>query len=285
MQSGCIQEGLWQPSRFVSHRFRGFGPCDNHKDGLQSALQASISHLECDIRQAACGTLVVFHDEYAQTAQGEKKALSAYPYQDYDKLGGNFTDIARLDTCLQILKTYAQPKTRLWLDIKEYGYQGNIVKMVEHYQVGAHVFYISWLADVLYALAPQTNQPLVFSHWHGKINQDTHNTHHVFTSSTGEIPNQFGKNQSTGTRTGWQVSQMLTGEMRTILARSKGGICLPANHITQQMLSYYHAHNIWVSGFGYSQSSHICAHAKQFNLDYYLVDKATLFAPSLQAPR
>ena len=49
----------------ISHRFRGFAKRENTLEGLKAALDFGVVNLEFDVRVAACGTPMIYHDEYA----------------------------------------------------------------------------------------------------------------------------------------------------------------------------------------------------------------------------
>ena len=62
-------------ANLISHRFRGFSKYENTLDGLQAALDFGVINLEFDVRVAACGTPMVYHDEYAYDSGKTKRHL------------------------------------------------------------------------------------------------------------------------------------------------------------------------------------------------------------------
>lgn len=261
----------------ISHRFRGFSEFENTLEGLRAALDFGVQNLEFDVRVAKCGTLMIYHDEYAQDGSGQNRKLCEHKASEYADIGGAFSRMPTFDALLEIVKAHKNTTARLLIDIKDYGFEGEIHALVMMHRLAGRVVYVSWLPDVLYRLHEMApNIPLCLSHWCMPANADIKASHHVHVSKDGHIT-RGTRNYIIGERSGWAVLKSLAGDMLSILRASGGGVCVPQNMITRDLTSYYHAHKMFVTTFSYTDWDAINAHKNRFNIDLYFIDNKQVF--------
>lgn len=264
--------------QFISHRFYGFGQIENSLDGLQSALDFGILHLECDIRITACGTAVVFHDEYAQSADKALHRLADIPFSHFSSLGGDFKNISCCEAFFETLTSHSNQNARLWLDIKDAGFEADLHAQVCAHTLDERITYISWLPEVLYALrlmAPHI--PLYFSHWPKPPAHATARLHKVFQATNHQIPPPNNPQRIQGNRIGWHVPSPLQGEFLDLLQVSQGGIFVPQSMLDATFVKAYRDCHIHIGTFAYMETETLLADDQKYKLDYYMIDDKAIF--------
>lgn len=261
----------------ISHRFRGFSKHENTLDGLRAALDFSVLNLEFDIRIAACGTPMIYHDEFAPDADGVMRNLCDYKASSFLKLGGTFARISSFEQLLELVKAHPNKEARLLIDIKDAGFETEIHSLLSLYRLQHRTVYVSWLPEVLYKLqdfAPDI--PKCLSHWSKPVNATIRAVHKVFQSGDGNIrPTDPG--YIMGIRSGWEVTSGLKGQMLEMLKRSGGGVCVPQDMVTKDLCDYYHKHSLFVSTFSYLNVPAIKSHQTAMGIDMYFIDNKTVF--------
>lgn len=261
----------------ISHRFRGFAKHENTLAGLKSALDFGVLNLEFDVRVAACGTPMIYHDEYALDGSGQRLYLCDYKASSYKKLGGRFAHIPSLEELLTSTVNHKNTKAKLLIDIKDYGFEEEIHALVMGHRMQTRTIYVSWLPDVLYRLhemAPTI--PKCFSHWCQGVTAKIAAKHKAHRSQDGHIAHTE-KTYIHGIRTGWAVAKPIIGDMLEVLQQSNGGICAPENMLTRELRDYYKSKNLFVSTYAYTGWAAISAHQKQLDVDLYFIDNRQVF--------
>lgn len=261
----------------ISHRFRGFSKYENTLEGLNAALGFGVQNLEFDIRVAACGTPMIYHDEHAPDKFGNQLKLCDYKASQYEGLGGRFALMPSFDDLLALVRTHSNTTARLLIDVKDYGFEHEIHALVMSHMLEHRSVYVSWLPDVLYRmheLAPDI--PLCLSHWCGPIGPAVRKHHGVYVSKDGHIAHGTQR-YIHGVRSGWSVLEPIIGEMLNILQVSGGGICVPQAMLTREQSDYYHNHRLFVSTFSYTDWDAINAHKDSLNVGLYFIDNKTIF--------
>ena len=261
----------------ISHRFRGFSTHENTIAGLIAALDFGVQNLEFDIRVAACGTPMVYHDEYALDKDGNKQRLCDYKASSYANLGGAFTHMPTFDDLLYAVKAHSNNTARLLIDIKDFGFETAIHALVMVHRLIDRTIYVSWLPDVLFRMYGLTSStPLCLSHWCQNIDTAIAKRHNVYMSKDGIIKRTQAE-YIIGVRSGWSVTSPLQGEMLEVLRSSGGGICVPQSMLTRKLSDYYHSQNMFVSTFSYTDWDTINQHNNTFNIDMYFIDNKQVF--------
>lgn len=250
---------------------------ENTLDGLCYALDFGVAHVEFDVRLAACGTPMVYHDEFITNAHGARQYLSDHRASEFTTLGGRFAHIPSLDVLLRAASHHKNSTTKLLIDIKDFGLEAGIHALVKQYRLENRVIYVSWVPEVLYSLSEiAPNIPKCFSHWCQPTHALIRQFHTVYTSKTGIIPSSDVKS-IIGTRSGWEVLAPLQGEMLSILQAANGGICVPRDMITEELSRYYQDKGLFVSTFAYLHLKGLLADANKFNINLYFIDNKKIF--------
>jgi hypothetical protein len=265
-------------SNLISHRFRGFSAYENTLDGLEAAMDFGVVNLEFDVRVAACGTPMVYHDEFAFDASGTKRYLCQLKASSFANVGGDFGRMPTFEALLDLVAKHENTEAKLLLDIKDAGFEHEIHALLCMYRLQDRAIYVSWLPEVLYALdriAPDI--PKCLSHWCAPVNDMIRAHHKVFKSKDGQIPDSY-TGYIMGLRSGWEITKPINGEFLDILKKSKGGVCLPQDMVTKELCEYYQGHGLFVSTFSYVNKSHLLDHKTTFCIDMYFIDNKKLFA-------
>jgi hypothetical protein len=265
-------------SNLISYRFRGFSAYENTLDGLEAAMDFGVVNLEFDVRVAACGTPMVYHDEFAFDASGTKRYLCQLKASSFANVGGDFGRMPTFEALLDLVAKHENTEAKLLLDIKDAGFEHEIHALLCMYRLQDRAIYVSWLPEVLYALdriAPDI--PKCLSHWCAPVNDMIRAHHKVFKSKDGQIPDSY-TGYIMGLRSGWEITKPINGEFLDILKKSKGGVCLPQDMVTKELCEYYQGHGLFVSTFSYVNKSHLLDHKTTFCIDMYFIDNKKLFA-------
>lgn len=261
----------------ISHRFRGFSDIENSLEGLRHALDFGVKHLEFDIRVARCGTPMIFHDEHAKDGQGKSHLLADIMAKDFMAMDGRFAHMPSFDALLSIVANHPHTTAHLLVDIKDAGFETEINALVHAHKLQDRVTYVSWVPEALYAihdLAPDI--PLCLSHWCQSPDTATRKKHKVFKAKDGHVPRP-SRNQVHGERSGWWVDGPLRGELREIIAKTGGSVCVPEGMVSAELVVDYHKDKIKVSTFSYLTHEHIKTHQDHMNIDLYFIDNKTVF--------
>lgn len=260
----------------ISHRFRGFSEYENTIEGLKAALDFGVLNLEFDIRVAKCGSPMIYHDEYARDANEHAHFLCDVMAKDFASLGGTFGRIPKVETLFDIAADHKN-KARLLVDIKDGGFEQEILALIYLNRLQNRTVCVSWLPEVLYnmhAIAP--DMPLCLSHWCQKPGMAIRAKHKVYEARDGHIPRKAAEYVH-GKRTGWYVKDGLKGDLRKLIKQTKGSVCVPQNMVTRDIVDAYHADNIDVSTFSYTDWPKIVSHKDSFNIDLYFIDNKQVF--------
>ena len=228
----------------ISHRFRGFGELENTIPSLEAALDAGVRILEFDVRMAKCGTPMVYHDEHAPSADGERK-LCEVMARDYAAVGGRFATMPTLDALLGAAVAHANDALLL-VDIKDAGFEEAIRALVRAHGLAGRVVYVSWLPEVLYAVrALEREARLCLSHWASSPSLAARAVHDVHVSRDGDVP--CPAPTPLGERSGWWLQQPLAGD----LAEMVEFVCIPAGDVSAELVEHYRGLGIAVTAFSY----------------------------------
>jgi len=260
----------------ISHRFRGFSKFENTIAGLTTALDFGVLNLEFDIRVAKCGTPMIYHDEYARDTKGRAHFLCDVMAADFERLGGTFGHIPKAHALFQVAARH-KSKARLLVDIKDGGFEEEIHALIALHCLKHRTVCVSWLPEVLYNMHNiASDMSLCLSHWCQKPGLAIRSHHKVYEALDGHIPRREN-GYIHGQRSGWYIKDGLRGDLRKIIRKTKGSVCVPQNMVTRDLVNAYHADNIEVSTFSYTDWSKIKSHKDQFNIDLYFIDNKKVF--------
>jgi len=231
-------------ANLISHRFRGFGKLENTIESLLGALDFGVRKVEFDVRMAKCGTPMVYHDEHAMGAEGQRK-LCEVMASDYEAVGGRFAAMPTLDDLLGAAAAHGS-HALLLVDIKDAGFEEVVISLIHAHGLAERVVYVSWLPEVLYAVRElRADARLCLSHWASSPSLAARAVHEVFVSRDGEVP--CPGRTVLGERSGWWLQKPLTGELADMVEM----VCIPVADVTDALLAHYRARGIAVTAFSY----------------------------------
>ena len=264
-------------NNLISHRFRGFSDYENTIAGLNAALDYGVQIVEFDIRVAACGTPLIYHDEYALDKSGKKRLISKTFTKDLSNLGGAFSHMPTADALFKTAANHSNNTCQLLVDIKDYGFEEEINALIHLHGLQNRTVYVSWLPNVLYRMAEiAPHIPLCLSHWPQSPDAATRAKHHVHEALDGKIPRLTDK-YIHGERSGWFVKNGLRGDLRRLIQKSKGSVCLPVNMLSKDLIAEYQADGIEVSAFSFIDSNVMTQFETDYGLDQYFIDNKLVF--------
>ena len=261
----------------ISHRFRGFSDYENTIEGLNAALSFGVQIVEFDIRVAACGTPMIYHDEASPDTTGQLRHLAHHKASEFKALGANFTHMPTADALFEAIAAHPNKDCKLLIDIKDGGFEEEINALVHLHRLQHRAVYVSWVPNVLYKMheiAPDI--PLCLSHWCQNPDTSIRAKHKVHTAKNGHVT-RLDTNYIHGERSGWFIDGPLTGKLREILIASKGSVCVPQAMVTKELVDNYHADGLTISTFSYVDWDHIKDHKTRFNIDEFFIDHRRVF--------
>lgn len=261
----------------ISHRFRGFSDHENTIAGLTAALDFGVQIVEFDIRVTACGTPLIYHDEYALDKKGKKHNISDIYAGELNVLGGAFSYMPTADALFESAAAHANRTCRLLVDIKDYGFEEEINALIHLHGLDSRTVYVSWVPNVLYKMAEiAPHIPLCLSHWPQNPNKMVRAHHHVHDALDGEIP-QLQDRYIHGERSGWYVEGGLRGALRELIQKSGGSVCLPVDMLDRDLIASYQKDGMEVSAFSFVDSDTLAEYESKFGLNEFFIDDKRVF--------
>jgi len=261
----------------ISHRFRGFAKHENTITGLKAALDFGVQIVEFDIRVTKCGTPLIYHDEYAPDKKGKKHNLSDIYAQNLKEFGGTFAHMPTADALFKAAAEHTNQSCKLLVDIKDYGFEEEINALIHLHGLQDRTVYVSWVPNVLYRMAEiAPHIPLCLSHWPQNPGAAVRTNHKVYTAKDGMIP-RLPERYIHGDRSGWFVDGGLRGELRDLIKKSGGSVCLPVNMLDNNEIADYQADGIQVSAFSFLDWKSINAFEQTYGLDMFFIDNRHVF--------
>ncbi len=264
-------------NKLISHRFRGFAERENTLEGMIAALDFGVQIIEFDIRVTKCGTPLIYHDEYAPDKNGKNRLLSDIFAKDLQQLGGTFAHVPTADSLFAAAATHRNKTCRLLIDIKDFGFEEEINALVHMFGLQDRSVYVSWVPNVLYRVAELApHVPLCLSHWPGNPSAKARELHGVHEAPDGIVPRLPG-NYFHGERSGWFISGGLRGELRDLIIKSKGSVCLPVDMLDAELIRDYQNDGIEVSAFSFVDWDKMADYKTRYGLDEYFIDAKIVY--------
>ena len=261
----------------ISHRFRGFSNQENTIAGITAALEFGVQIVEFDIRVTGCGTPLIYHDEYAIDRNGKKRNISDIYASELNALGGTFSYMPTADALLEVAAAHDNKTCRLLVDIKDYGFEEEINALIHLHGLENRTVYVSWVPNVLYKMAEiAPHIPLCLSHWPQNPGELVRMHHQVHDANNGDVP-RLPQRYIHGERSGWFVEGGLRGELRDIIKKSGGSVCLPVNMLDRKLIADYQADGIEVSAFSFIDWDKLSAYESEYGLNQFFIDNKLVF--------
>lgn len=136
--------------KVYSHRGESTYACENTMSAFYLAEFVKSDGIECDIRRTKDNVLVIIHDKSIDRTSSASGNVSDYTYDEllkFDFGNSKFVGekIVKLD---DFLKYFSKKKMYIFLEIKENGYELEIVKAIEKYN-NEYITLISFNYDIL----------------------------------------------------------------------------------------------------------------------------------------
>ena len=150
----------------ISHRLKGFDWHDASESGLQKALAANVPAIEIDIRTTKDNQLLINHDAWISPSIAENTLICEYTLKEirdfYKKALRPCTPL----TLSGFLSHMSGRGIRIFIDIKEYGFEERILNMLKEHNMLDTSTIVSWLPESLLKFHTLCNNvPLCFSHY------------------------------------------------------------------------------------------------------------------------
>ncbi|MGB3457377.1 MAG: glycerophosphodiester phosphodiesterase family protein [Litorimonas sp.] len=254
--------------QLISHRFRGFADRESTLEGLQAALDHGIQQIEFDIRVTRCGAPIITHDEAARDGSGTLHNICDVHARELDALGGDFAVMPTARELFEAIASHANQTCRILIDVKDAGFEDMLYALCAEHGLRDRSVWVSWLPEVLYALEDIDPKVLkCLSHWCRSPDQATRAVHIVHDAIDGRI-DRPGRRRVHGERSGWFVEGPLRGDLREIV----DWVCVPAAHISADLVADYHRDGTQVSAFSYLTAEAILKAETRFGHDAFFCD-------------
>ena len=249
-----------QLAHLLSHRLRGFPGVEHSRRALERAIRVPVPFLEIDTRVSADGVVYVYHNVQTSSDVGSKLRFSETPSPSLDALryttGGS---LLTLQEALALFKGRSYQDQKLCIDIKDFGFEEEHLRLVREAGVEDDIVFVSWIPQSLLRLhdlgAPN---PLVLSHWNlhawGKagallahaLRDQQLRLHHYVVLGARQVTTDLGNLDH-----GYQhtlVCRDVPPPIRRILASSGGGICIHRSLVGDAVISYWQdqALQLWI---------------------------------------
>lgn len=156
--------------KLLSHRNRINNFQDNTLDGFISVLGTGIKYIELDIRISADNVYFVYHDSFFKDGFRKfrfyDKTLNEINRERYKN---NKIRISTLESILRHFSKYKKDEQIIALDIKDFGEEEELVRLVEKYNLLNSVIIFTWTPQVILKLDnifenKKIKIPIYFSH-------------------------------------------------------------------------------------------------------------------------
>ncbi|MBI2420452.1 MAG: hypothetical protein HYV28_21535 [Ignavibacteriales bacterium] len=246
----------------ISHRLRGFDIHDATLSGLQKALNLGILGIETDTRQTQDGVIVLNHDAHLQEHFNSRELIANIHYDRLKTIPHKYKTSSILTLSRLLLEMEESPNKActLFLDVKESGYESEIVTLLDKHCMLNRTVIVSWLPEVLQKFHYfGTPLPLCFSHYKvtgaisarflsgivlvKEILSGKPKITNIAYEKYNDIPHYIN-NFSPGMDYEHIVKNYVAGKLLDMLAESGGMVCSHFNSINNADVAYYGSHGI-----------------------------------------
>lgn len=249
MNRNRTDSGLLQ--KVLSHRVRGFAAYEHCPSAFMAACGSRVPYLEIDTRVSSDGEVFVYHDpclassaltSRALIAETPGVTLRAVTYANGERL-------LRLDEALAMFAHRICKAQVLCIDIKDYGFEEQHLRLVRDADLELNVTFISWIPQTLIALNLLGAQsPLVLSYWN--VRRYGVGGRWLCRALENRVCRIFryviiGRRQCDGPLDGiahgYQhvlVCDTLPDSLATMLAKSGGGMCVHVSSVSHELSAY-----------------------------------------------
>lgn len=284
----------------ILHRMRGLGFPDASANALTKVIEEKIHAIEFDLRITADRQIVIHHDPHLIKLFDNNLFICDLSLAELKKIPHkNFNDsfiLTFAEFCKQVAN--CDSLKLICIDVKESGFENEIVNMLKENRLLKKSVIISWLPEVLFRIHQiEKTIPLCFSHISPKgiykfftkkiIFKFLQSLVQIFNPDLKRVQfyfneyNDVAENKPTpGFDHEHFVYPHLTGELLKIISESKGWICVPHELTNLKLILHYQNLGIKVCLFTMNTKKDL---SKKIALqaDLILTDEAKFFITEL----
>jgi Glycerophosphoryl diester phosphodiesterase family len=300
--------------RLLSHRLRGFDSVDSTRHGLERGLAAGVRHVEFDVRFTADGWPVVYHDPFFKADDGSWQYIHAWDHAVLRRQE-TMSRMATLEDMCATFAERRTPDALIHVDVKVAGREEAVYAMLAKFGLLPHTVLVSWLPSVLVrfnTISPQT--PLCFSHitaarfpWiYAPMKWFCPAARHLAAPilsklvgrrfagivprralammtacyhfhDSGDPARHVGSDDQADCVDGHVVPSLLTGQMRELLRKTNGIVCVPTSLATRRLGDEYRSRGIRLAVFSVVGEEALKHVLTEISPELIYVDDAKLF--------
>ncbi len=243
--------------KYLSHRLNGFDTQEASLAALEKAIVSHAPYLEIDTRVSKDGTIYVAHDDTISSGR-RTLSISKNSSSKIDSfIHKHSLQIITLDRLLQVFLKRKHKSQMLMIDIKDYGFEEEHIRLVQKYNLAKNIFWVSWIPQSLLKLDrldPDTPKILSFIPINDIFTPITQNI------SIAKIPfipivligRAHYKSDLKDLAHGYQHAYLtyeLNSELLALLCKNGGGVCISKNLLTSKQLSFNKTHGLITTVF------------------------------------
>lgn len=244
-------------NEILSHRLRGFDNFEYTEKAIKKAVKSNVLYLEIDTRVTKNKVIYVYHDAIYTTIDNKKINITKVNSDTINKnIHSNGHQLLTLDRLLEIFATRLNKNQKLCIDIKDYGFEKEHLRLVQKYNLTNNIIWVSWIPQTLsslHMLTPNSPKVLSFMPLHkfyflGDILEKISIIKIPFINIVAMGKKYFDINLSKRSLAiGFQhvyLAKELSIELLNILKESNGGLCIQKEFFTEEIKKYTKQHNL-----------------------------------------
>jgi len=241
--------------KFLTHRLKGFDKCDYSLDAIQKACKTDIPYIEIDTRISLDKKIFIYHDPFFKNQKNQKiiiNQIHSNIIKQHTTLCGH--KLLLLDELLEVFSRRVYKKQKLCIDIKDFGFEQQHYDLIKKYNLEDNIIWISWIPQSLIKLnkiSPKT--PKVLSY----IDMSNFNFFQPLLNKISIFKIPFthfiliGRDKYNHKLNQYQIgfqhaflSSNLPLDLRDILSKNQGGICIHKTLISNKIINYKKKYNL-----------------------------------------
>lgn len=243
--------------KYLSHRLNGFDAKEASLAALEKAIISHAPFLEIDTRVSKDGTIYISHDDMISSTRRTLSISKSNSSKIDSFIKKHSLEIISLDKLLQVFSKRKYKSQKLMIDIKDYGFEEEHLRLVQKYNLNKNIFWVSWIPQSLLKLDkldPNTPKILSFIPVNDIFTPITQNI------SIAKIPfipivligREYYKSDLKDLARGYQHAYLtyeLNNELLALLSKNGGGVCISKNLLTAKQLSFNKTHELLTTVF------------------------------------
>jgi len=278
--------GINTLAKLLSHRARGFGRFENARAAFVAACASEVPFLEVDTRVSSDGVVFVYHDASFHLpgvrdipfATTPASSLRAVLYPDGEPL-------LLLENALESFAKLARRPQKLCIDIKDFGFEANHLKLVRDAGLETRVCFVSWVPQTILRLRELgTSAPLILSYRSvldfgilGNVIDRCVAGHRLRTRGFVTLGSKTTTEPLGDLSHGFEHAlwcRNLPRPLLTALQESRGGVCVSRSFIGPRLSRYCREANIQLWVYSVRTTAEFNRYAMQPDIDVVFCDDA-----------